>query len=196
MRKNVYFGDYDAYRDFDLIRTSMTLGTPTIKKRTVEIEGGDGEHDLTEYFGDINYGNRTLTFEFKTAKSQEEYNEIFSRIQTALHGRRMKVKPSEEIDFYYVGRVTVNEWKSDIAIASVVIDVDAEPFKYKNEPTIISRTISGTEIVNYINSRKKAGPRITVTAPTTIVFKNITLSLQPGSYTPPEILFTEGFRLL
>lgn len=196
MKKNVYFGEYDAYRDFDLIRTGMTLGTPIIKEKTIDIEGGDGELDLTEYFGDVNYGPCQLSFEFKTAKTQEEYNEVFSRIKTALHGRRMKVWPSEETDFHYIGRITVNEWKSDVAIASVVIDVKADPFKYKNLPTVISKTINGTETVNYTNSRRKVEPKITVTAATTITFKNITLSLSPGTYTHPAILFTEGDNVL
>ena len=54
--KGVRFGDYHSYNDFSLILTSKTIGTPTPKTETIDIPGGDGVLDLTEFlveYGDI-----------------------------------------------------------------------------------------------------------------------------------------------
>lgn len=209
--KKVIFGDYDSYLDFGLIRTGMTIGTPQPKTSSVEIEGADGELDLTEYFGDINYSNRSLSFEFQTAKTQEEFTELFTNILNALHGRKMNIKQSDDIDYYYIGRVNVNEWKSDKAIGKIVIDVVAEPYKYKTNPTIISRSIAGTTTqISCFNSRKRVIPTITVTGYASIVYrtysdtgvllKEVRLVAQSNSYPytlkSSDILFKEGENIL
>ena len=208
--KNVIFGNYDAYRDWDLIRTGMTIGTPEIKTEYVEIEGADGEIDLTEYFGKINYKNRPLTFEFATVKRQDEFTELFSQIQNAIHGKRMLVRPSDELDFYYMGRIKVNEWKSDKVIGRIVIDVNADPYKYKNNPTTVSKVLNGTERVSCYNLRKEVVPEITVSGTATIVFRTyamdgtlekehqftVTSATYPYTFTRPEILFKEGENIL
>lgn len=208
--KNVIFGNYDAYLDFGLIRTGMTIGTPTPKTKTVDIEGADGELDLTEYFGDVTYSNRPLSFEFQTPKTQEEFTELFTQILNALHGKKMSVKPSDDIEYHYVGRISVNEWKSDKAIGKVVIDVVAEPFKYKDAPTIVSRSITSTTQISCFNTRKNVVPTITVTGYATIVYRTyasngellkearLTISSDkyPYTFTDSNILFKEGENIL
>lgn len=209
--KKVIFGKYDSYLDFGLIRTGMTIGTPQAKIHKVDIEGADGSLDLTEYFGDVTYSDRELTFEFETPKRQEEFNELFTEILNAIHGREMIVYPSDETEYYYIGRINVNEWKSDKAIGRVAIDVVAQPYKYKMNPTIISRTLTGTATqISCFNSRKRVIPTITVTKPTTIVFrtynqngvllKETTLVAQnstyPYSFSTTDIVFKEGENIL
>lgn len=209
--KSVIFGNYDAYLDFGLIRTGMTIGTPRPKIHKVDISGADGSLDLTEYFGDVTYEDRQLTFEFQTPKRQEEFNELFTQILNALHGREMKIYPSDETEYYYIGRINVNEWKSDKAIGKIAIDVTAEPYKYKSNPTVISRSITGTTTqISCFNSRKRVIPIITTTGYATIVFrsynkngvllKTTTLTVQnntyPYSFSNTDIVFKEGENIL
>lgn len=208
--KNVIFGKYDAYLNFGLIRTGMTIGSPTVKEIKVDVDGGDGEKDLTEYFGIIHYSNRPLSFEFETPKREEEFTELYSRILNALHGKKMKIIPSEEVNFYYYGRITVNEWKSNKAIGKIVIDVNAEPYKLKNNPTVVSKTINGTSTISCPNLRKPVIPKITISGAATIVFRtyninggllkeyqyNITSATYPYSPDIPDILFVEGDNVL
>ena len=194
--KNVTFGNYDAYLDFSLIRTSMEIGTPKPKTRIVDIEGADGEIDLTEYFGDVNYNNRQLTFEFETIKRQDEFMKLFSIIQNAIHGKRMKVQISDDPDFYYIGRITVSEWKADKRTGKLTIEVDAEPYKLKNSITTIAKSINGTEYVDCYNLRKRVSPTVTVEAETTLEYGSYTATIAAGIYTMSEIIFTEGENLL
>ena len=201
--KSVIFGNYDAFLDFGLIRTGMTIGTPTPKTKVIEIEGADGELDVT-------YSNRPLSFEFQTIKTQEEFTELFTQVLNALHGKKMIVKQSDDIEYHYVGRITVNEWKSNKAIGKIVIDVSAEPFKYKDDPTIVSRSITNTTQISCFNTRKHVVPTITITGSATIVHRTYAINGEilketrltvssdkyPYTFTDPNILFKEGENIL
>ena len=59
--KGIKFGNYHSYEAFQLILASKTIGTPSPKTETIDIPGGDGVLDLTEYFGEPKYGNRKLS---------------------------------------------------------------------------------------------------------------------------------------
>ena len=63
--KTVIFDDLDSHIDLGLIRKGVTIGSPSPKTKTVDIEGADGSLDLTEYFGEIFYENRELEMEFQ-----------------------------------------------------------------------------------------------------------------------------------
>lgn len=189
----INFGDYNSFIDFSLILTGKTIGSPEPKTSIVEIEGGDGELDYTEYFGDVFFNNRTLTFDFETIISPSEFPSLFSQIQNALHGKKMKVRLSEDSDFYYYGRVIVNEWKSNKRIGKITIEVDADPYKYRNFETI--RTISVNDnTTNFVlnNLRKRATPSIEVSGEVTLTFENTLYTLATGEYLDSSITLKEG----
>lgn len=137
---------YHSFNDLDLILNKKTIGAAAPKTVTEDIPLGDGVLDYTEADGVVYYSNRTLTFECSMIGAQSEFLKKYSRLQNLLNGRKMKVTLSDDADWYYVGRVTVNEWKSDKNIGRVVITVDAEPYKLKHALTVVTRTVtSGKE---------------------------------------------------
>ena len=168
----VNFGDYNSYLD---------------------IPGGDGVIDYTEYFGDVHYKNRSLSFDFQTNAPQAEFMQLFSSIQDALHGKKMRVWLDEDVDFYYYGRVTVNEWKSNGRIGKITIDVDAEPWKYKKYETVQTIPVSGTTNFVIQNGRRSTVPNISVSASMTITFEGKSYSLDSGTvYNFPNIVLKQG----
>ncbi|MBO7326491.1 MAG: hypothetical protein J6U74_03160, partial [Clostridia bacterium] len=64
--KGIKFGDYHSYDDFRLILASKEIGAPSVKTRKIEIEGADGDLDLTDFFGEPKYENVTHKFTFST----------------------------------------------------------------------------------------------------------------------------------
>lgn len=60
--KGIKFGTYHTYDDFNMILSEKRIGSPSPKIETIDVPGGDGVLDLTEYFGDVKYGNRNLSF--------------------------------------------------------------------------------------------------------------------------------------
>lgn len=144
----VKFGDYHSYDDFSLILTSKTIGTPSPKTETIDIPGGDGVLDLTEFFGEVKYNNRPLSFEFSTKVPQAEFMDLFSRVQNALHGQKMNIILDDDSEWHYTGRITVSEWKAEKRIGKLTIDCDCEPYKTKPEKTTAMVSLCGRNLLN------------------------------------------------
>ena len=145
--KGITFGDYHSFRDFRLILSpNNAIGTPTPKYELIDIPGGDGVLDVTEAFGEVKYGNRPMSFEFSTMVPQSEFMTLFSRVQNALHGQKLQIILDDDPDCYYIGRLTVSEWKADRLIGKLTIDCDCEPYKYRLSSQTISLT--GANLIN------------------------------------------------
>ena len=128
--KGITFVNYHSFRDFRLILSpNNAIGTPTPKYELIDIPGGDGMLDFTEAFGEVKYGNRPLSFEFSPMVPQSEFMSLFATVQNALHGQKMKIILDDDPDWYYIGRITVSEWKANRLIGKLTIDCDCEPFK-------------------------------------------------------------------
>jgi hypothetical protein len=142
--KGIMFGNYHSWNDFQLILASKTIGTPSPKTETIDIPGGDGVLDLTEFFGETKYNNRNLSFEFSSMVNPSEFMTLFSMVQNALHGKKMTITLDDDPGWYYIGRISVSEWKTDRNIGKLTIDCDCEPYKLKSEQTSVSVTLDGT----------------------------------------------------
>lgn len=142
-----------SYTDFDLILTGQNIEVPKAKIYTVDVEGIDGKLDLSEFFGEIKYENRTLKFTFETIEKISDWQSRMSIISSFLHGQKMKIEVWSDPDFYYIGRCAIDEYSSSSRLRRIVISCDCEPYKYKQNITTF-HLISGTNTVN--NSRMTA----------------------------------------
>ena len=192
----ITFGNYHSYSDLGLILTSKTIGTPTPKIETIDLPGGDGVLDLTEFFGEVKYGNRKLSFDFATVVPKAQFLSHFTAVQNALHGKKMRIILDDDPLSYYMGRITVNEWKADKNIGKFTVDCDCEPFKYALDETVISHTVSGTKAIILINGRKRAVPEVAVSGSIKITYQGNVWSLGSGSFTLPELELVQGANAL
>ena len=151
----------------------------------------------TDYFGEPKYKNRKLKFEFSTlGVERKDFDSLFSNIQNAIHGQFVKIIVDDDDAFYYMGRVNVNEWKSDKTIGKVVIECDCEPFKYKKYVTVITEDIVGTREFVLTNLRKSVVPVFKSTGTLTIKFENQIYSIDSGEYTLDDVVLKQGKNLL
>lgn len=189
--KGVTFGTDHSYDVYSLILTGKTIEAPEVKKYTVDIEGGNGELDLTEYFGRVNYKNRKLSFEFEALTSNVNFPTFFSTIFNALHGKKMRVILDDDPNYFYYGRLSVKATHSK-KISKITIEVDAEPYKYKLNQTTVSRSISGSGTIVLTNDILSAVPSITASAAFTIVFNGVTTVASAGTFTIPTLELSSG----
>ena len=193
--KGIKFGNYHSWNDFQLILASKTIGTPSPKTETIDIPGGDGVLDLTEFFGDTKYGNRNLSFEFSSLVIPSDFMSLFGMVQDALHGKKLPIILDDDPGWQYTGRISVSEWKADRNIGRLTIDCDCEPYKYQISPTVVTKSISGTSTINLTNSRKRVAPEVKIDSEAGL---NIAFGvgnvwdLGSGSYTLPELELVEG----
>lgn len=135
MYHSITIGTKNTWDDWHLIPKSRPLvNPPTVKTNVVDIPGGDGALDLsTALSGRPIYKNRTGSWEFIAENGFKEWADLFSEIMTYLHGQKLKAVLEDDPDYYYEGRFSVNEWKSDPYYSLIVIGYDVGPYKKEND---------------------------------------------------------------
>lgn len=191
--KGVKFREFHSYDAWGLVLKEKEIQSPEPKVYQIEVEGGDGVLDLTEFPGEVKYKNRSLSFTFSKPNAvPEEYLALYSEVQNAIHGKRMQIVLDDDPIHYYFGRVTINQWKSNKRLGEIVIEVDAEPYKMKLTETVVSKAVSGTSSISLQNSRKRVVPTITTDAQFKIVFGNYSGTFSAGTFVIPELELIEG----
>ena len=190
--KGVSFGDFHSYRDFSLILSQKTIGAPSPKTETIDIPGGDGVLDLTEFFGETKYNNRNLSFEFSSIVPQSDFMNQFSHIQDALHGQKMQIILDDAPEWYYTGRISVSEWKVEKAVGKLTIDCDCEPYKTKLSETVVTAAVNGPASVILTNSKKIVVPTIDITGEVSLTFGENFYTLAAGRYDLPGVQLVNG----
>ena len=110
----VRFGTKHSYDDFGLILSKKEITLPDPKTETVDVFGRDGLLDLSEGLtDDIKFKNRKLTFTFTVPNGLTYWTSALSSISNYLHGRKMQIILDADKTFYYYGRCTIDQFKSD-----------------------------------------------------------------------------------
>ena len=187
---SVNFGDKNSYTDFGLILMPKTRPFPTPKTNYVSIEGKDGDLDLTTSLtGDVKYENISYTLEFYLKDKRADWETVLLELTTYLHGKKMNLSFSEDPDWYYVGRYTLNELATDRNIGVLSIDCILEPYRLKKTETI--KTITGTGTLTLSNTRKWVIPTITSSESMQFTFENKVFTVN-GTLQSPDIILKEG----
>lgn len=190
--KGVTFGNYHSYNDLSLILSSKTIGTPSPKTETINIPGGDGVLDLSDFFGEVKYSNRKLSFDFSTIVPQSEFMNLFSTVQNALHGQKVQIVLDEDAEWYYIGRISVSEWKADKNIGKLTIDCDCEPYKTKLAETVVTVSVNGETTAILPNSNKTVVPTIDITGEISLTYGTNFYTLSEGRYDLPAVRLAKG----
>jgi hypothetical protein len=190
--KGVSFGDFHSYRDFSLILSQKIIGAPSPKTETIDIPGGDGVLDLTEFFGETKYNNRNLSFEFSSIVPQSDFMNQFSHIQAAIHGQKMQIILDDAPEWYYIGRISVSEWKAEKAVGKLTIDCDCEPYRAKLSETVVTAAVDGPQTVILTNGGKAVVPTIDITGEVQLTFGVNFYTLAAGRYDLPGVRLVNG----
>ena len=209
--KCVMIGEKHSYNDFRLLLTSKVISPPSPQINKVSVPLRDGAIDLTcALTDDVKYDDRKITMTFTMIEPSKSWPERVSEIQNYLHGQRMKIVFDDDAAFYYIGRISVNEWASSRHNGKLVIEGSVEPFKYDItssavdwewdtfdfEQGIINEMgeliVDGSKTITLICRRKRMFPVFTVSADMTVTFDGETYNLKAGSQKVYDIFFAEG----
>lgn len=191
--KGVKFDGLHSYDEWGLILTEKELKSPDIKTYTVDIEGINGVLDFTDFFGAVKYENRQLTFKFIAPKVEPQgFLYLYSLVQETLHGKKMQVILDDDPAWFYYGRVSINEWKSNKGVGEIVIEVDAEPFKQSISETSVTRSVNSSAGITLENDKMPVVPTITTNAEMLLDFGSYNEIFPAGTFQVPEIELGEG----
>ena len=180
--------------------SAVTTG-PEVRKETQPVPGRHGLLDLSQALtGDVVYDNRTLEYGFDLyAPTLDEYEAKMQKIRNDLDGRMLFVYPDAEPGFHYIGRLAIlSEYDAESMEQEVMVTVDAEPFRYRDEVTEVSASLTGDEGQEVIcpNLRKWVVPTITTDAQTQVTFEGVHYSLAAGVHIVPGIVLKDGDNTL
>ena len=121
----------DTHLDWHLVPTGiLAVEPPEVKTKIVENPGGDGIIDLTEAVaGYPLYGQRQGSWDFYILNGWYSWDVLYSEILNFLHGKQLSVRLTDDNDYFYRGRMTVNGRKSDKSHSQITLDYDFEPYK-------------------------------------------------------------------
>ena len=158
-------GDEHTLRDWGAIITnSDVIGMPEPNTVLLEVPGRSGRLDLSEVLtGDITYSNREIKLELAAQTNRDRWVETCFHIFNKYHGRVVHVTFDEDPGHFYVGRCSVKSPKRVATAGTMVITIDAEPYRFESEVyevilTGATNTLSGT----VENLRMPAVPKVTV----------------------------------
>ena len=128
---SIIFGEKNSWDDWHLVPTSRPVfNPPKPKYKTLDIPGGDGLLDVSELLtGYPVYENRTGSIEFMVHNGYSEWYTAYSNIMDYLHGQKLRAILEDDPDYFYEGRYSINEWKSDKKYSLIVIDYSVNPYK-------------------------------------------------------------------
>lgn len=135
---SVIFGPTDGsagmhtWEDWFLIPTSRpTMSMPGAQNKFVEIPGMNGSYDISDYLTpDVTYTDRSGSFEFVVDNDHADWLTIYRSIAAYLHGQRLRMILTDDLEWYYEGRFTLDEWKSEQARSKISISYRVAPFKF------------------------------------------------------------------
>lgn len=131
MYHSITIGDKNTWDDWHLIPATRPLfNPPTVKENMVNIPEGDGVLDLTASLaGRPTYNNRTGSWTFYVQNGFKDWSTLYSEIMVYLHGQTFKAILEDDPAYFYEGRFSVNQWKSDKDYSQIVINYNVGPYK-------------------------------------------------------------------
>lgn len=188
----IKFNDKDSYTDFNLILKPKSIPFPIPKTNYVSIEGRDGDLDLSNALtDDVKYENINYSLEFYLNKERTDWITALNTISTYLHGKKVQIKLSEDPNWYWNARITLNDFESDKNIGLIVLDCNLEPYRIKTTDTVVTEEVVANKVITLSNSRKWVMPTITTTAEVKFTYgtKQITVN---GTLQTTDFILKEG----
>lgn len=125
-----------TYDDLGMIaKKRLTFAPPVPRTAYIDIPWSNGLIDNSELLTDsVTYQNRTGSFEFLVVNGTS-YTDTYSALLNLLHGQKVNVILDDDPDYYYTGRMQVNEFYSREMFSTIVLDYNMEPFKHSIDTT-------------------------------------------------------------
>lgn len=193
--KGITFNEIDSFLDLNLVLSSKSIPPAQPKTNYVDLPGGDGSLDLTEAHGEIKYNDRDLIFEFTIHPAEVmTFEEKVTQVSNALNGRYFeRITNLKDPEYYYSGRVSVNEYMQDKNIGTITISAKVKPYKMQHTETEVSVQLSGEyQGITLENGRKPVIPEIICTGETKLIFEGSEFTLSAGTHNILEVYLKSG----
>ena len=185
--------------DWGLILNATQIDPPTAKKYTVNVDGRDGEIDLSEALtGTIQYENRNVSFTFIASDgTYQDRQNLIMEIMGTIHGKRLNVFTDDDPDHSFVGRWELKDVDTKAGYTTFSITASCEPWRYAVNATKYAFTVQGVQKYTYIqnNGFKRQIALLNVQGSITIKKDTISHALTVGSYKLMDLPLDHGLNI-
>ena len=197
MARGTDFGGIHSYRDLHLVQAAVNVEPAKPKTNFIDIPGADGSKDFSESpAGRVVYNTRKITWTFKLYPG-DKWAAKYMQVSNAINGRLCKITLDDDPDYYYQGRVSVDEHAADGILHTITVVAICQPYKLWQTETTMSTSLTTTnKTLTLTNDRMGVVPTITVSAATTLTWKGNTYSLTAGTHKVLDIMLVEGSNSL
>ena len=126
--KDIWRNTWDVWRLAP--STRPVVNPPEAKKEYVDVPGADGSIDYTEALTDVKYQNRSGSWTFLIDNGYWDWTVLYTEFMTIYQGKQVMCQLVDDPDYYYLGRIEVNQFNQAKDYSSFVINYILEPFKY------------------------------------------------------------------
>lgn len=188
MIDSVAFDGYNIQEELGFWLKWRIISAPQVKASYEEVPGANGSLDTTEANGDVFYENRTI--QMGCIHPNNEYQSDFDELLAKFHGKQCQIVFTNDPDYYWSGRVFVEEYDSrthELAMYATVY-----PYKFEIDETVESVSVNGEETVTLSNSRMKVMPTVTTDAEVTLEWGSHTKTISAGTFLIAGLELSEG----
>ena len=197
MARGTDFGGIHSNFDLQLIQQKVEVQPAEPKLNLNEIPGADGFRDYSEApAGRVTYKPRKIIWTFALYPGAN-WDEKHSEVAGKLNGLSCRITLDTDPDYYYQGRLVVAGYNVDRTLRQITVEATCQPYKLKQTETS-DTTALGTsyKTLTLWNSRRPVIPIITVTTPTTLLWKGASYAIAAGTHKILAIELQEGVNEL
>lgn len=124
-----YLSGFNTWTTWHLIPTSKpVVASPQPRTNYVEIPGRDGALDLSLYLtNQMTFGQRSGSWEFVIDNGWETWEATRYKLYKDLHGKKFYIVLEDVPEWYWIGRISVSDYKPGNANNQVTLDYVIEP---------------------------------------------------------------------
>lgn len=206
--------EVDTFDDWKIVPESRPLvSPPDVKTEYLDIPGADGSLDYTEALSGLKYTNREGSWTFYVLNPLAniggkylKWNELYSLILKTVHGKRKRIWLESDPDYYYTGRIFVDQWNSNKDYSKITLKYIIDPWKYPINTTsnrdwlwneLFDNTIYyGTFDVVGQKYRNLINPSSEPITPSFYCTSEMTVTFGSNKYTVPSGTSTSKFKIV
>lgn len=200
-RNNLVIDGTDIGDEFGLVvLDGYELPEPEPKTYTIDVPGSDGVIDLTEYGGDVAYGQRTQTLTLcKSGLNARTAQVLQTSLARLIQGRKKAFMLGVDSGWVYTGRFVLgtSEHTAGTSVWQWPLKITAEPYKTRIDSplTWLVNAAGGIEITLPVG-RKRVCPTIEVQRRTLVTHSGKTWVLEAGASKIRDLWLTYGDNVI
>lgn len=184
--RSLTIGEKNTRTDFGLALSAISIEIPEVKQYRVELPGGDGELDFTDFFGDQKLSSRLIEAELVYGRRDGPNipQEVMYEIINEWHGRKLEITDSLDPEHKFIGRVMLADMNGQLNFGTIRLTAICDPYRLETSPTVLSGVIpSGGELLLTADIlRMPVLPEITVSSATAVTYNGEQRVIQAGTY--------------